>query len=299
LAELDLAVLNTIVYADIFDYPLELPEVHRYLLNHASGFAEVQNSLKTISEVGDFIQKEDDYYFLTGREAIVETRRQRAAHARRLWPRVILYARLIAGLPYVRMVAVTGALAMNNETGEDIDFFIVSEPGRLWICRAAVLLLRRIVILGGDILCPNFFVSRRALRIMDQNLYTAHELVQMVPLVGWEIYQSIRRENAWSARYLPNAGGAPGLAQEVSPLELPAQRVIWEALLRSRPGSWIEKWEMDRKIQRFRRQNPENLEASFSVDWCKGHFNAHGKRTLQSYADRLQQIQAAQTGSRV
>jgi hypothetical protein len=114
-----------------------------------------------------------------------------------------------------------------------------------------------------------------------------------------EIYQSIRRENAWSARYLPNAVGAPELAREVSPLELPAQQVIWEALLRSQPGSWIEKWEMDRKIQRFRLQNPENLEASFSVDWCKGHFNAHGKRTLQSYADRLRQIQAAQASSRV
>ena len=54
-------------------------------------------------------------------------------------------------------------------------------------------------------LCPNYFLAESALRLSTQNLYTAHELTQMVPLFGLPVYQAMRRLNTWTDRFLPNA----------------------------------------------------------------------------------------------
>ncbi|MGH2544057.1 MAG: hypothetical protein ACRDIB_14755, partial [Ardenticatenaceae bacterium] len=45
-AEIDLAVLRTIAYADVFDYPLAADEVHRYLVGVPATAGTVQASLR-------------------------------------------------------------------------------------------------------------------------------------------------------------------------------------------------------------------------------------------------------------
>jgi hypothetical protein len=69
-----------------------------------------------------------------------------------------------------------------------------------------------------------------------------------------------------------------------------------ERLLRTAPGDWLERWEMSRKIRRLSRQAGGQLEgqveseAQFTADWCKGHFDAHGERTLSGFAQRLRSL---------
>ena len=149
-----------------------------------------------------------------GREAIVETRKRRAQVAARLWTKAARYGQIIASLPFVRMVAITGSLAMNNtDEGKDVDYMIVTAPNHLWICRAFALLIARIAKLEGIHLCPNYLITTNALELKERSLYVAHELAQMVPLSGMEIYDEMRRLNDWVDDYLPNASGAPELSQ--------------------------------------------------------------------------------------
>ncbi|RME45307.1 MAG: hypothetical protein D6796_10660, partial [Caldilineae bacterium] len=202
------AILRALAYADIFDYPLTAAEIHRYL--------EVPASLERVQEVlqdgrlsPTRFRRCDGFFTLPGREAIVETRRRRAVLSAQQWPRAHRYGRWIAALPFVRMVAVTGSLAVDNvEPGTDIDYLIVTEAGRLWLCRAMVIGLVRLAALWGDEVCPNYFITENALHFAERTLYTAHELAQMVPLAGAATYHRIRRLNAWAATFLPNAAGS-------------------------------------------------------------------------------------------
>jgi hypothetical protein len=129
------SVFETVAYADVFDYPLTASEVYRYLTSpHASleGVARVLANEAVFARVGD-------YFTLPGREGIVAIRERREKVAARLWAKAKRYGRILASLPFVQMVAVTGSLSMNNtDEGKDLDFMIVTNPNRLWMCRALI-----------------------------------------------------------------------------------------------------------------------------------------------------------------
>ncbi len=292
LSPLDLAILHTVIYADVFDYPLKLGEMQRYLTGLPASVEAVGAALRKGGLVPGLLNYAGEYYFLPGREQIVARRQQREQIASRLWPQVLRYGRLIAGLPFVRMLAVTGSLAMNNaEEAADLDYLVVTTAGRLWLCRALILALGRLAALERVRLCPNYLISERSLEFPDQSLYTAHELTQMVPLAGLDIYERMRARNPWVKRFLPNADGAPSLRLQAAGERSTARiQSVLEAALLTPPGSWLETWEMSRKIRRLRAENGNNPEASFSADVCKGHFNRHGQQTEHILRERLERL---------
>jgi hypothetical protein len=283
------AIVQTIAYSDVFDYPLTLEEIHRYLVGVAATVEQVQEVLTNGSELATRLTCSGGYFHLAGRASIVEKRLQRAQVSASLWPKAIHYGHVIARMPFVRMVAITGALSMDNsDPGDDLDYFVITEPGRLWLCRAFVIALVRSAARRGDIICPNYFVSTRALTVTEHNLYTAHEMAQMVPVAGVDLYHRMREMNAWVQEYLPNAGGAP----KEAPVSAAGPRLGWaaaEALLRTPPGAWLEHWEMDRKVSKLETQMTagDPVEAEFGADWCKGHFGGYGRRTLGAMAERI------------
>ena len=287
--ELKHAVLHTLAYADVFDYPLTTDEIQRYLTDVKASPREVEDALKQLTPV---VCCEGMYYFLSDRETIVATRRKRAEVASHLWPLAIRYGWVIASLPFVRMVTVTGSLPMDNtEDGKDIDFMIVTQSGYLWTCRAMTLAIARIARLNGVTLCPNYLVAENALELEDRSLYVAHELAQMIPLSGMEVYERIRCLNSWMDDYLPNLQGAAQLPVGIRPIKTPIlfQRVL-ESVLKFLPTNLFERWEMNRKIKKLSRQQGSNPEAKFTADVCKGHVDRHGQRTENAIREKLEQI---------
>jgi hypothetical protein len=187
------------------------------------------------------------------------------------------------------MVAVTGALAVDNVADGDIDYLIVTEPGRLWVCRAVIVALVRLAALRGVTLCPNYFLSERALDLEERTLFTAHEVTQMVPLAGMSTYQRLRDLNGWTHAFLPNAAGPP---RQFPPNGRGTQpRTVVEAALRTPVGQRIEDWEMGRKIRKLGERSNGHAEASFGPDWCKGHFGDHGQLTLSRFHQRWQLLE--------
>ncbi|MDQ6671717.1 MAG: hypothetical protein M3069_13395 [Chloroflexota bacterium] len=289
-AALARAIVQAVAYADVFEYPLTADEIHRYLIGVTASRGAVRAALDTPRLVPEVLSRSGRYFTLAGRGSAVDTRRSRAASAAEYWRRGVRYGHQIGRLPFVRMVAITGALAMDNVADGDIDYLVVTEPGRLWLCRALVVGLVRTAALRGTTLCPNYFLSERALVLSERNLFTAHEVTQMVPLIGLETYQRLRALNPWTKTFLPNAGGPPRRIGTVELSRRRARRLV-EATLRSRVCGPLEHWEMARKISKLGQRSSGHAEAAFGPDWCKGHFGDHGQLTLTRYQERVQALE--------
>ena len=283
-----LSIFNTLAYADVFDYPLTADEVYRYLGVANASLEEITRKLTDTA----LFSNVENYYTLHGRQEIVKTRKQRAEVASRLWPKAARYGRMIASLPFVRMVAVTGSLAMDNtDEGKDIDYMIVTAPGHLWTCRAFSLLVARFARLEGVELCPNYLITTRALELEDHSLYVAHELAQMIPLSGMEFYGEMRRLNAWVSDYLPNSLRVPEMPHGVQLAHRHSfLKKVFETLFQLPFVNWFEKWEMNRKVARLKQEQNSSFESYFSADICKGHIHQHGESVVTALAVRMEKV---------
>jgi hypothetical protein len=232
------AIMLTVLYADMFDYTLQEDELYRDLIMKGSSRSDFQTTLcelkgLTLSQIGPYIT-------WTGREILAVLRRQRTETGRELWKWADRYGRWLAWVPFVRMAAVSGSLAVGNASGDaDIDFFIITEKKRLWIARFFLVFLR---LLTGKLprvfpvaVCPNYLLSLDALEVENRSLYTAHEIVQAVPLWGSAAYRQFIQANGWVKDYLPHLDPASAPFRP-SPSQTPAP-VRWvERLLQGLPG---------------------------------------------------------------
>jgi hypothetical protein len=190
-------------------------------------------------------------------------------------------------------VAVTGTLAVDNvEQGADIDYLIATVPGRVWLARLLTVGIVRVGRLAGVEICPNYVISVDALEQFDHSLFTAHELAQMVPLYGLDIYKELVRVNGWAQCFLPNAfaAGRDLPRRGIGYVNRTLKRV-GELLLGGRVGDMLERWEMHHKIPLLTNQAAyrDTRAAVFSPHCCKGHLDDHADRTGKAYAQRLRQ----------
>jgi hypothetical protein len=280
------AVVEAVAYADVFDWPLTPAEIHAYL-PVAAGRTDVDAALEqlrrssSLTAVGPFV-------VLAGREDLADGRRHKAAISRRLWPAATRYGRVVATLPWVRLVAVTGSLAVGAATDDaDIDLLIVTVDGRLWLARAMTIgvgkLAARAPSSRGVRLCPNYLLTASTLDLPERDLYTAHELAQLVPLFGPEAYRELLARNGWYRQFLPNH---PGHVGAIGPLGLPRLHHAVEPILRNRLVGRLERWEMDRKIARLRVESATG-EVRFDESICKGHFEGYRQQVLAAFDARL------------
>ncbi len=280
------AVLETLAYSDVFDHPLRLDELHRYLPVRVTP-QELQAALRSgISGV----ETCDGFYFLAGRAPIVSVRQRREAISAPALRTARWLGRLLGSFPFIRMVALTGSLAvLNSEQSADLDFMLVTAAGRVWTARGFVLLLGKLTARFGHTLCPNLIVSEQALEWPQQDIYSAREICQMIPIVGSEVYERLRGCNAWTEGYLPNATGIPALTDGIRSTRHGLQALA-EWPLKGSLGSRIESWEMDRKVQRFSHQAGFGLETRFNAQVCQGNFLHHGTRTREAFQERLARL---------
>lgn len=222
--QLELAILKTVIYFDLFSYPLSIFEIWRWLWDESGAelssvtLGEVQHVLGTSDWLGSRIDEVEGLYVLKGKTDHIAIRQRRYVIAERKYTKAIRIARLISCLPHVRAISVCNNLAFSNARDEsDIDLFIVTAPGRTWTARfwTAGLLklfgLRPSAKRSRDMFCVSFFLSADALSIESVALeggdpYLAHWVAQLIPLYDPEGMQTrFATANTWIHRSLPHA----------------------------------------------------------------------------------------------
>lgn len=282
---LDVAVLRTLIYADVFDFAMTPAEIHRYLIHdRAVDFDSIAHTLAHSDMLKPYLLREGAWVAL--RPELFALRREREQFAARLWQQAEQWGARLASVPFVRAVGVTGALAVDNPThpDDDLDYLLITQAGRVWLARALAIVWVRVGRLRGVEICPNFVLADDVLAQSRRDLYVAHEITQTVPLFGEALCAALYTQNAWLRAYLPNANAR---SRAVSVQARRPLKTLGEYLLRGRMGDALERWERERKRQRLLRQQTTTSAATLDPSQVKGHFNDHGARVLNVYRERL------------
>ena len=131
--EQELAVLQSVIYASLFEYPLTLEQLHATLVGVRASKESVASWWLKSDLLQSAVEHHDGWYFPAGRGDLVATRARREALSRELLDRDRQILSLVAGMPFVRMVALSGSLAhLNAEGSADLDLFVITAPNRVW-----------------------------------------------------------------------------------------------------------------------------------------------------------------------
>src|SRR5260221_409601 len=212
------AIVATLCYSDIFDYPLTREEIEKFLVSPSSLRVPPRRE-EAISLLlqQDKIIHQDSLYALPGRKVLFSLRKKRQEISQKKLQKVKQVISLFAKIPTVRMLGISGSLAMGNaKEDDDIDLFLITQKGTLWITRLLVLVFLQIFGMrrqrhekkAPNKVCVNLMLDESVLKlpISSHNLYGAHEVVQMKVVVNKNnTYEKFMHANIWVKECLPNA----------------------------------------------------------------------------------------------
>jgi Nucleotidyltransferase domain len=207
-------ILKILLYYHIFKHPLTFEEIYTFYPDADITRQILKDTLKNlIHDNGSLIGEQDGYYFMSPYSNYVSERLSKEVISLRIWKITWFITIFIKMLPFVRGVFITGSLGKNSQDeSSDVDYFIVSKENRLWICRASLMLFKRIFLLNNSkYFCLNYFLDENNLSIDDRNFFTATELVHIKVMYNARMLEQLIQSNKWIEQYFPNymtTGGA-------------------------------------------------------------------------------------------
>ena len=199
------SVYSCICYFHIFRYPVKLAEVAEYL-NIRLPVKELSQTLDELTEIGALFRN-DEFYFLTeGYDAHIAKRLSSEKRFLRKQKLITRFARFISRFPFVESVAISGSCSKGllDEDG-DVDYFVITSPGKLWLCRTILMLFKKIFLLNSKkYFCLNYFVDSQSLEIPDKNIFVANEIKSLVPISNKAVFEKFLLANGWTSEFLPN-----------------------------------------------------------------------------------------------
>lgn len=212
------AIIKALLYSDIFHYPLTAGEIFERLEIPCADIETVKEELQHLVEArvvylfGDFYSMRDDVALALRRSAGNKM-------AKDIMPRAIRRSRLIFSFPFVRAVMISGSLSKNflDEKG-DIDFFIVTTPGKVWLTRGLLALFQRIFLFNSHkYFCVNYYIDHDHLELDEKNIFTATELTTLKPVCGYELYEKLLESNKWTSEFYPQFKAATSTSHKALP----------------------------------------------------------------------------------
>ena len=236
----ELAFLRSVTYASLFDYPLTLEQLHASLVEVRADASAVASWWRDSAFLQATVEYRDGHYFSVGRADLLETRTRREALSRDLLEREHRVLSLVARMPFVRMVALSGSLAhLNAERSADLDLFVITAPGQVWSVTLSVLVISRL--LGWrKRMCLNYVISEGAMAIEPADLFSANQIIHLRPVVGHDVFERFVNANPFVKAFYPNFDTAQKPPNSPKPpAPSPKSLLRARAFLRRRPSAGV------------------------------------------------------------
>ncbi|MCB9798852.1 hypothetical protein H6758_03955 [Candidatus Nomurabacteria bacterium] len=202
----------------MFDYPLTKEEFFRYgwKLPAQSSFDRITDVLRELVKEGD-IEIKHHFYFFPGRSKTVEIRREKAWILAQKHKKAQRAMRFIRWIPFLQAVFLCNQFEVSTRDESDIDFLIVTKPGRIWVARFFCILVLGIMRLRiqkktrKSKICLSFFISSDALDFSklssrNDNVYFLYWIALLMPLYDpQQIFKKVMKENKhWLSEHIPH-----------------------------------------------------------------------------------------------
>jgi len=232
------SAIQTLLYFDIFSYPLRAEEILNFQCNSDSDVNETSRILEHLVEE-EFIFKLGEYYSLNNETALLERRLKGNEKADAMMKKAKWVSAFIGNFPFVRCVCISGSLSKGYfDAASDIDYFIITEPNRLWIARTFLVAFKKIFLLNSKkYFCTNYFIDTAHLEIEDKNIFTATEIFTLMPMNNTELFEKFMSSNSWAKDFLPNYGKKITVKKREPNSFI---KKIFEKLLSGKFGEWLD-----------------------------------------------------------
>lgn len=290
--DLAASVLRTLQYFDVFQHPLLATEIQEFSDIPGIELSKVEHSLHRLMEIG-IVGQCSGYFYLGSDIGKVKRRIEGNLRACKRMPTARFFSRLISLFPYTRAVLISGSFSKGvMHPDSDIDFFIITKPGRLWLNRTLLALFKKVFLLNSHKnFCINYFIDEEHLTIPDKNRFTATEIATLMPMSNYHLHQKFLIANGWHKDYYPNHGHL-----NRKPDRAPLIRRVLEIPLNTKLGDWLEQTCMRISNSFWKRKyhmqdigNPHS--DIYSTPWVsKYHPNRQQFVVLESYSKNLKKL---------
>ena len=290
------SILSTLAYFDVFRHPLTGDEVLGFSCHELLPAAVVEGLLRELHREGT-VANVGAYWGLHITEADVHARAEDARRAEARMPKACRMARRIARTPFVRAVFVSGSLSKGRLAADgDIDFFVITSPGRLWLARTLLIAYKKVFLFNSRRdFCINYLVDTDHLSLEDRNRFTATEVVTLKALQGRATCAAFLRANQWAFDMLPGTGMPDGTVEEGGAGRWKARA---ERLLGGSLGERLDSWSMALTWYywrwKFSDMDPRTFELALRTRAyvSKHHPRNFQRRVLDAYHQRLRDLEA-------
>lgn len=287
------SVLGALSYFEIFQYPLTAAEVFQFSCLPDMQQNEVENLLEEgvaaglIFKFGNYYQTVDSAVWGPERKALND-------RADSFLPMACRMGRLIGQFPFIRGVMVSGSLSKHTMRDDgDIDFFLVTAPGRLWLARTLLVLFKKIFLLNSrKYFCVNYFIDADHLEIEEKNLFTATECATLLPVYGSVWYEQFMQSNTWvRTDFLPHF--LQRATKDVPESRTRGLKFLLEKTLNTRLGTLLDRWAMRITLsfwkRKFRHFDPSQFDLALKSRKyvSKHHPLAFQEKVLLKYKDLM------------
>lgn len=280
----DNAILKTLAYRAIFKYPLSFYQLSTFLItNREFDFEFLTTSLKRLIKKNK-VKIIDGKFIFPGIKPLSWERRFK--DTKNMLNEYKIVFKVLGGVPWVKMVGVTGSVAAYNADREaDMDIFIISQKGRLWLTRGFCLLflklLRKYPKKGHEKgkICPNLLIDETKLEWPREkhSIFTAHEVCMMQPVYNKDnTYLKFLHSNEWAFANFKNYK-----------VDL-TKKLVTHTLRTSKLVDLLEKWAMKMQYNYMKKKmTGEIVQKSFI------HFNKNDNapEILNTYGQYLKKME--------